>query len=111
VAKDRENKEKRLRKAREADRKEKKAVFRSHAAAKEQDKILENTRITRSATTIDDEDEEVTIDDLSEDLPFLSIAPVALGDRSKYARVSTVNYRELAGIITRRIREEIECLN
>jgi hypothetical protein len=111
VAKDRENKEKRLRKAREADRKEKKAVFRLYAAAKEQDKILENTKITRSATTIDNEDEEVTIDDLSEDLPPLSTAPAALGDRSKRARANTINYRELAGITTRRIKKEIECLN
>jgi hypothetical protein len=57
VAKNRENKEERLRKAREADKKEekvrKKAVFRLHAAvaleieaAKEQNEILENIRIT-----------------------------------------------------------------
>jgi hypothetical protein len=70
VAKNRENKKKRLKKAREADRKEKKAkketVLRLHAAtaleieaAKEQDKILKNTKITRSAITIDNEDEKI----------------------------------------------------
>jgi hypothetical protein len=53
------------------------------------------------------EDEEVTIDDL----PPPSTAPAALGGRSKRARASTVNYRELAGITTRRTREEIERLN
>jgi hypothetical protein len=128
VAKDREDKEERLRKAREADRKEEEArkeavfrshaaakeqdeeaVFRSHAAAKEQDEILENTRTTRSATTIDDEDEEVTIDDLPEDLPPPSTAPAALGGRSKRARAGTVDYRALAGLS--RTREEIERLN
>jgi hypothetical protein len=53
------------------------------------------------------EDEEVTIDDL----PPPSTAPAALGGRSKRARASTVNYRELAGITTPRTREEIERLN
>jgi hypothetical protein len=120
MAKDREDKEERLRKAREADRKEeearkearKEAVFRSHAAAaleieaaKEQDEILEDTRTTRSAIIIDDEDEEVTIDDL----PPSSTAPAALGGRSKRARAGTVDYRALAGLS--RTREEIECLN
>jgi IgA-specific serine endopeptidase len=126
MAKDREDKEERLRKAREADRKEEEArkeearkeeareeaVFRSHAAAaleieaaKEQDEILEDTRTTRSAITIDDEDEEVTIDDL----PPSSTAPAALGSRSKRARAGTVDYRALAGLS--RTREEIECLN
>jgi hypothetical protein len=116
VAKDREDKEERLRKAREADRKEeearKEAVFRSHAAAaleieaaKEQDEILEDTRTTRSAITIDNEDEEVTIDDL----PPSSTAPAALGGRSKRARAGTVDYRALAGLS--RTREEIERLN
>jgi hypothetical protein len=76
-------------------------------AAKEQDEILEDTRITRSAITIDDEDEEITIDDL----PPPSTAPAALGGRSKRARASTVNYRKLAGITTRRTRKEIERLN
>jgi hypothetical protein len=116
VAKDREDKEERLRKAREADGKEekarKKAVFRLYAAAvleieavKEQDEILENTRTTRSAITIDDEDEEITIDDL----PPSSTAPAALGGRSKRARAGTVDYRALAGLS--RTREEIERLN
>jgi hypothetical protein len=109
VAKDRENKKERLRKAREADRKEKevrkKAIFRLHAAAKEQDKILENIRITRLVTTIDNENEEVTIDDL----PPFSTAPIALGGRSKRARAGTVDYRALAGLS--RTREEIERLN
>ena len=119
---------KRLRKAREIDRKKKKvrkkAVFRSYAAAtleietaKEQDEILEDTRITRSAITIDDKEEEITIDDLSpvddlpsvDDLPPLSTTPAALGGRSKRARVGTVDYRALAGLS--RTREEIERLN
>jgi hypothetical protein len=121
VAKDRENKEERLRKARETDRKEeetrKKAVFRSHAA-KEQDEILENTKTTRSAITIDNEDEGITIDDLPlpiddlppvDDLPPPSTAPAALGNRSKRARAGTVDYRALAGLS--RTREEIERLN
>jgi hypothetical protein len=115
VTKNRENKKERLKKARETDRKEeetrKKAIFRSHAAAKEQNEILENTKITRSATTIDNKDEEVTIDDLPENLPPPLTAPAALDSRSKRARASTVNYRELAEIITRRIKEKIECLN
>jgi hypothetical protein len=136
MAKDREDKEERLRKAREADRKEeearKEAVFRSHAAAKEQDEILEDTRTTRSAITIDNEDEGITIDDLPlpiddlslpiddlplsiddlppvDDLPPPSTAPVALGGRSKRARAGTVDYRALAGLS--RTREEIERLN
>jgi hypothetical protein len=123
VAKDRENKEERLRKARETDRKEeearKEAVFRSHAAAtleikgaKEQDEILKDTRTTRSAITIDNKDEEVTIDDLSlpvDDLPPSSTAPAALGSRSKRVRAGTVDYRALAGLS--RTREEIERLN
>jgi hypothetical protein len=116
MAKDREDKEERLRKAREADRKEeearKEAVFRSHAAAKEQDEILEDTRTTRSATTIGDEEEEVTIDDLPpsvDNLPPSSTAPAALGGRSKRARAGTVDYRALAGLS--RTREEIERLN
>jgi hypothetical protein len=74
-------------------------------AAKEQDEILEDTRTTRSAITIDNEDEEVTIDDL----PPSSTAPAALGGRSKRARAGTVDYRALAGLS--RTREEIECLN
>jgi hypothetical protein len=116
VAKDREDKEERLRKAREADGKEekarKKAVFRLYAAAvleieavKEQDEILENTRTTRSAITIDDEGEEITIDDL----PPSSTAPAALGGHSKHARAGTVDYRAPAGLS--RTREEIERLN
>ena len=87
-------------------------------AAKEQDKILEDTRITRSAITIDDENEEITIDDLPlpiDDLPPVddllppSTAPTALGGRSKRARAGTVDYRALAGLS--RTREEIERLN
>jgi hypothetical protein len=116
VAKNREDKKERLRKAREADRKEKEArketVLRLHAAtaleieaAKEQDEILENTRTTRSAITIDNEDEKITIDDL----PLFSTAPAALGGRSKRARAGTVDYRALAGLS--RTREEIERLN
>jgi hypothetical protein len=128
VAKDRENKKKRLKKARETDRKEKKAkkeaVFRSHAA-KEQDKILKNIRITRSTITIDNEDERITIDDLLfpiddlplpiddlppvDDLPSPSTAPATLGNRSKRARAGTIDYRALAGLS--RTREEIERLN
>ena len=75
MAKDRENKEKRLKKAREADKKEEKirkeTIFRSYAAAtlkietaKKQNEILENTKITRSVITIDNENEKNTIDDL-----------------------------------------------
>jgi hypothetical protein len=71
----------------------KEAIFRSHAAAaleieaaKEQDEILEDIRTTRSAITIDDKDEEVTIDDL----PPPSTAPAALVGRSKRARASIV---------------------
>jgi hypothetical protein len=115
VAKNRENKEERLKKAREADRKEekvrKKIVFRLYTAAKEQDKILEDIKTTRLAIIIDNKDEKVIIDDLPKNLLPPSIAPVALGNRSKRARVNTVNYRELAGITIRRIREEIERLN
>jgi hypothetical protein len=94
VAKDRENKEKRLKKARETDKKEEKirkeAVFRSHAAAalkieaaKEQDKILKDIRITRSVITIDNEDEKDTIDDLSfpiDDLPPVDDPPFPIDD-------------------------------
>jgi hypothetical protein len=116
VAKDRENKEERLKKAREADRKEeeirKEAVFRLHAAAtleietaKEQNEILKNIRITRLAITIDNKDEEVTIDDV----PPSSIAPAALGNHSKRSRIGTVDYRALAKLS--RIREEIKRLN
>jgi hypothetical protein len=116
VANNREDKEERLRKAREADGKKeearKKAVFRLHAAAalkieaaKEQNEILENTRITRSAITIDNKDEEIIIDDLL----LFSTAPIALGGRSKRARAGTVNYRALARLS--RIKEEIERLN
>jgi hypothetical protein len=127
VAKDRENKKERLKKARETDKKEekirkeaktkKKTVFRSHAA-KEQDEILKNTRITRSAITIDNENERITIDDLPfpiddlppvDDLLSLSTAPAVLGNRSKRARAGTVDYRALAGLS--RTREEIERLN
>jgi hypothetical protein len=117
MAKDREDKEKarkeeaRKEKAKKEEAREE-AVFRSHAAAaleieaaKEQDEILEDTRTTRSAIIIDDEDEEVTIDDLSPS----STAPAALGGRSKRARADTVDYRALAGLS--RTREEIECLN
>jgi hypothetical protein len=118
VTKNRENKEKRLKKARETDRKEekvkKKAIFRLHAAtaleietAKKQDKILENIRTTRLAITIDNKNEKITIDDL----PPSSTAPAALGNRSKRARASTINYRELAEITTRRTKEKIERLN
>jgi hypothetical protein len=56
-------------------------------AAKEQDEILEDTRTTRSAITIDNEDEEVTIDDL----PPSSTAPAALGGRSKRARAPALS--------------------
>jgi hypothetical protein len=109
MAKDRENKEERLKKAREADRKKKKikkkTVFRLHAAAKKQDKILEDTRITRSAITIDNKDEKIIIDDL----PPSSTAPIALGNRSKRARAGTVDYRALTRLS--RIREEIKRLN
>ena len=72
-----------------------------------QDEILEDTRVTRSAISIDDEDEGVTIDNL----PPSSTAPAALSGCLKQARASTVNYQELAGISTRRTREEIESLN
>jgi hypothetical protein len=100
VAKDREDKEERLRKAREADRKEeearKEAVFRSHAA-KEQDEILEDTRTTRSAITIDNEDEGITIDDLPlpiddlppvDDLPPPSTAPASVLNRSNRSNLA-----------------------
>jgi hypothetical protein len=73
--------------------------------AKEQNKILEDTRTTRSAITIDNEDEEVTIDDL----PPSSTAPTALGNRSKRARAGTIDYRALAKLS--RTRKEIERLN
>ncbi len=116
MAKDREDKKERLRKARETDRKEKEirkeAVFRLYTAAaleieaaKKQDEILENTRITKSAITIDDKDEEVTLDDLLLSSP----ASVILGNRSKRARVDTIDYRALAGLS--RTREKIERLN
>ena len=101
--KDREDKEERLRMARETDREEAVAALGTEA----QDEILEDTRVTRSAISIDDEDEEVTIDSL----PPSSTAPAALSGRSKQARASTVNYRELAGISTRCTREEIDSLN
>jgi hypothetical protein len=136
VAKDRENKEKRLKKAREADKKEEKirkeTIFRSYAAAtlkietaKKQNEILENTKITRSVITIDNENEKNTIDDLPfpiddlpfpiddlppvDDLPPPSTAPTALGNRSKRARADTVDYRALAKLS--RTREKIERLN
>jgi hypothetical protein len=93
--------------------------LRSHAAAaleieaaKEYDEILKDTRTTRLATTIDDKDEEVTIDDLPpsvDDLPPSSTAPAILGSRSKRARAGTVDYRALAGLS--RTKEEIERLN
>jgi hypothetical protein len=116
VTKNREDKKEKLRKAREADKKEKETrketILRLHAAtaleietAKKQDEILENTRITRSAITIDNENEKITIDDL----PPSSTAPVALGSRSKRARAGTIDYRTLAGLS--RTREEIERLN
>jgi chromosome segregation ATPase len=115
MAKDREDKEERLKKARETDKKEEKvkkeAVFRLHAAAKKQDEILEDTRITRLAITIDDEDEKITIDDLPpiDNLPPLSIAPAALGGRSKRARAGTIDYRAFTELS--RTKEEIERLN
>jgi hypothetical protein len=74
-------------------------------AAKKQDEILENIKITRSAITIDDEDEEITIDDL----PPFSTAPVALGGGSKRARAGIIDYRALAELS--RTREKIERLN
>jgi hypothetical protein len=94
----------------------KEAIFRSHAA-KKQDKILKDIKITRSAITIDNEDEGITIDDLSpidnlppvDDLLPFSTAPAALGNRSKRARAGTVDYRALARLS--RTREEIERLN
>jgi hypothetical protein len=73
----------------------KEAVFRSHVAAaleiettKEQDEILEDTRLTRLAITIDDKDEEITIDDLLpvDDLLSPSTSPATIGNRSKRAR-------------------------
>jgi hypothetical protein len=115
VAKDREDKEKRLRKAREIDKKEEKV---RNEAAKKQDKILEDTRTTRLAITIDDEDEEITIDNLPlliddllpvDDLLPSSTAPAALGGRSKRARAGTVDYRAFAGLS--RTRKKIERLN
>jgi hypothetical protein len=116
MAKNREDKKERLKKAREADKKKEKArkeaVFRLYAAAalkieaaKEQNEILEDTRTTRSAIIIDDKDEEVTIDDLP---PSLT-APAAFGGRSKRARAGIIDYRALAGLS--RIKKKIECLN
>jgi hypothetical protein len=122
VAKDRENKEKRLRKARETDKKEKKvkkkAIFRLHAAvtlkieaAKKQDEILENIKITRSVITIDNKDEKITIDDLPpvDDISPPSTAPIVFDSRSKRARAGIIDYRALARLS--RIREKIERLN
>jgi hypothetical protein len=51
--KDRENKEERLRMAREADREEAVAALGTEV----QDEILEDTRVTRSAISIDDKDD------------------------------------------------------
>jgi hypothetical protein len=81
----------------------KEAVFRSHAAValeiettKEQNEILEDIRSTRLVITIDNEDEEITIDDLLpvDDLLPLSTAPAVLGDRSKRARAPVLSIIE-----------------
>jgi hypothetical protein len=82
--KDCEDKEERLRMTCETDREEVVAVLGTEV----QDEILENTKVTRSAISINDEDEGVTIDNL----PPSSTALPVLSDCSKQARVSTVNY-------------------
>jgi hypothetical protein len=107
-----------------ADKKKKKTIFRLHATAalkieavKEQNKILENIKITRLAITIDNEDKEIIINDLPfvddlppvDDLSPLSTAPAILDGRSKRARAGTIDYRALTRLS--RIREEIERLN
>jgi hypothetical protein len=84
IVKDREDKEERLRMACKADREEAVAALGTEA----QDKILEDTRVTRSAISINNEDERVTINSL----PPSSTAPAALNGHLKQARASTVNY-------------------
>jgi hypothetical protein len=104
-----ENKKERLKIAHKTDREKTVAALETEAV-KKQDKILENTRITRAAILISDEDKKITIDDELDNLLPSSTAPAALSC-TKCARASTVNYQELAGITTHHTREEIEHLN
>ena len=109
IVKNCKNKKERLKIAHKTDREKTVAALETEAV-KKQDKILENTRITRAAILISDENKKVTINNKLDNLLSSSTASAVLS-YIKHTHTSTVNYQELTEITIHYTREEIEHLN